>query len=72
MPRVVINSSLTILITCWAGFRALDYLYANRTLAYTGDEILDHAIVDVSFQQSQAHFTHGSINISRREFSPAA
>src|SRR4030065_1635970 len=50
----------------------LSYLSPNRTLSHAGNEILDYCVVDVRFQQCQAHLTHGDVNIRLRELSSAA
>ena len=44
----------------------------NRAFAHPGNEVFDHGVVDIGFQQRQAHLAHCHINIRRREFAPAA
>jgi len=43
---------------------------ADSPLAQAGDEVLNHAVVYIGFQQRQPHRAHGGVNIGGGEFTP--
>jgi len=49
---------------------AFRYLGTDGAFAYTRDEILDNAVMNIGFEQCQADFPHGSIHIGSRKFAP--
>ncbi len=70
-PRISTSSSLTILITCWAGFSASD-LGPARALPYFGDELTDDGQRDIGLEQSDPDLAAGRIDIGLGEPAAAA
>ena len=57
------SSSLTILMTCWAGLRRLAQLLADAALADAGDEVLDDLEVDVGLEQGEADLAQDLVDV---------
>ena len=66
-PRVAVSSSLTILMTCCAGFSALRQLLADAPLADAGDQVLDHLEVDVGLEQGEADLAQDLVDVGLGE-----
>ena len=47
-------------------------LMADGALTHTANELSSHTIVDICFEQSHAHFSHGNVNIRLGQFPVAA
>ena len=54
-----VSSSLTILMTCWAGVRLSNTSDPTARLCHGSHEVLDHLIAYVGLQQGQTDFPHG-------------
>ena len=62
-PRISMSSSLTILMTCWAGFSALADLRAAGPLLDRGDERAHHRQRDVGLEQRDADLAGGGVDV---------
>ena len=54
------------------GGQALQYLVSNGLFGDRGDEILGHFVVDVGFQEGEAHLPHGLLHVGFFQFSLGA
>ena len=71
-PRMVTSSSLTILMTCCAGFSA-SLTSAPRARSLTArDELLDHGQRDVGLEQRDADLARGGVDVGLGELALAA
>ena len=66
------SSSLTILMTCWAGFSAWRDLGAARPLLDRGDEVPDDGQRDVGLEQRDADLARGGVDVGLGEPTLAA
>ena len=57
------SSSLTILMTCCAGFSACGDLRARGALLDRGDELPDHRQRDVGLEQGDADLARGGVDV---------
>jgi hypothetical protein len=72
LPRILISSSRTILMTCWEGERDMSTSSPMAFCLDVFDELLDHAEVDVGFEQRHADFAQGGLHVLGRELAFAA
>ena len=71
-PRVAVSSSLTILMTCWAGFSALLSSSPTQRSRMRADEALDDLEVDVGLEQGEADLAQDLVDVGLGEAAPAA
>ena len=62
-PRTSTICSLTMSMICCIGREALRDLRAERVLPHAGDELLYDLVVDVRFEQGEAHLAQGLVEV---------
>ena len=62
-PRIATSSSLTILMTCWAGLSASETSAPQRALLDRGDEGAHHGQRDVGLEQRDPDLAGGGVDV---------
>ena len=62
-PRIATSSSLTILMTCWAGFSAWETSAPSARSLTRGDELADHGQRDVGLEQRDPDLADGRVDV---------
>ena len=62
-PISAVSSSLTILMTCWAGVRLSSTSVPTAPLGDVRHEVLDDLVADVGLQQGQTYLAHGLADV---------
>ena len=71
-PRIAMSSSLTILMTCCAGFSAWDSVGDSGALLDRGDELAHHRQRDVGLEQRDPDLPRGGVDVGLRQPALAA
>ena len=72
LPRILISSSWTILMTCWRGRKRGEHFLAHGLFLDVFDELFDDLEIDVGFEQRHADFPQGGLHVFGRELAFAA
>ena len=69
-PIRAVSSSLTILMTCWAGVRLSSTSAPTARSVTSGDKVLDDLVAHVRLEQRHAHLAHRDLDVRPRSGGP--